>query len=229
MAELKDILSYGIDDDVIRNLLKIAEQLDSYSQMVPMHRTNDYVGLVVKRLLHYLSKETNAAVLCFRVDIHAFAWRVRNVFEGVLLLEHVTKNKNSAEAFIAQKIGDEKTILESLLSLGSSAAENTSPIRERIDKANAVLRKHGFEKTPPWRTDFLAISAGLKYEYDAFYKLYSKYVHPSAWTILSDADEYETIQYWEIFLVQVQLHSQHALACAEAFLSTRGEFVRKNG
>lgn len=224
MTELKDIVRYGSDQDVIENLNKVALKLASYSELVPRAPLNDYQGLAVKRLLEYQSKETKAIVSCFRKDIHEFSWRVRNIFEGALLLEYVMKNDSNAAAFIAQKIGDERTILEGIASLSKVVLSDSHPIKERISKANSVLAKHGFGKASTLTTKFLANAVGFTSEYEAFYKLYSKYVHPSAWTILSDSDEYDTTQYWEVFLIQAQLHSQHALGCGERFLLSRGEF-----
>ncbi len=61
----------------------------------------------------------------------------------------------------------------------------------------------------------------MKSEYEGFYKFYSKYVHPSAWTVLSDEDEYDTEAYWEIFLIQAQLHSHHAVSVGERFNAAR--------
>ena len=38
----------------------------------------------------------------------------------------------------------------------------------------------------PWRTKDLAKDVGQEKEYKSFFKIYSKYVHPTPWLIISD-------------------------------------------
>jgi hypothetical protein len=222
--KLKDITRRGTDDDVVRNLLATASRLDDLRNLVPIRPIDDFAGLSVKRLLTYQSKEIRAASLCLRIDIHAFAWRLRNIFEALLLFEHVTKSDTNARAFVAQKIGDEKAVIDGALSLNVGRESDRSPLQARRNKADGVLKKHGFSKVAPWRADQLADLAGLRSDFDALYKLCSKYVHPSAWTILSDEDEYSTAEHWEILVLQVQLYAHQSVGSAEAFLSTRGKW-----
>ena len=228
MQRLKDITVRGSDEDVVRNLTTIAVKLAEFDRIVPTLPVDDFMGIAAKRLLAYQANELNAAALCLRIDLHAFAWRVRNIFEGFLLLEYTTKSAQNAKIFVAQKIADEITILEGVLSLDPTSQPDNTEITRRKDKATAVLAKHGINKASPWRVDFLAAQTNHSSEYGAFYKLYSKYVHPSAWTILSAADEYNNKDYWEVFIIQAQLYGHMSVGCAEAFLATRGKFQCKD-
>jgi hypothetical protein len=77
--------------------------------------------------------------------------------------------------------------------------------------------------------DILSAKVDLSEEYSAFYKLFSKYVHPSSWTISADPDEYEDELYWQTFLMNVQLYSH--LICTEGneLLKSRGKSEIQRG
>lgn len=204
MQRLKDIVRNGTDAQVRGNFANIANRIEDCASRIRLGPLNDYEGLVSQRLLFASAKEVRAAAPHLRKDIFAFAWRVRNIFECMLLLNHVAAAPGNASAFAAQKGGDERTILDGLISLAERGTPDTKLLEARSKHLSAVLSKHGLERASPWRMDVVAQEVGMRSEYDAFYKLYSKYVHPSSWSILSDPDEYEAPEHWQIFLLQGQ-------------------------
>jgi len=221
MQRLKDIVRNGTDAQVRGNFANIANRIEGCASRIRLGPLNDYGGLVSQRLLIASAKEVRAAAPHWRKDIFAFAWRIRNIFECMLLLNRIVANPGHASAFAAQKGSDERTILDGLLSLTERETPETELLEARSRHLSAVLSKHGFDRASPWRMDVVAQEVGMKSEYDAFYKLYSKYVHPSSWSVLADPDEYEAPEYWQIFLLQGQLHAHQIVAVAEDFLGNR--------
>jgi hypothetical protein len=64
----------------------------------------------------------------------------------------------------------------------------------------------------PFPTNKLAESVGRETEYAAFFKLYSKYVHPTAWSILWADNNGELNPFRPLFLTDAQ---KYALAVIE--------------
>jgi hypothetical protein len=223
LKKFKDIVELGTDSDVAGNLIKCSTQLRLQSAAIPISVDDDFVGLVAQRILLYVSTEAEAASALLHKDIKLFAWRTRNIFEGFLLLKFTLSSQKNAEVFCAQRISDEKMILEGLLSFFPElSGDDVTFLKDRVAKCKAVLQKYNFEKVSPWRIDKLAENVGMKDDYAAFYKLYSKYVHPSSWIIMTDADEYDNHHYWEVFILNAQLYSNYCCGAAEEFLASRG-------
>ncbi len=222
MKTVRDLLQHGTDADVVKNFAKCSTLLRRQADALPIAPVNDYIGLSAQRILRYVATEAEEAPSALRGDIKLFAWRTRNILESFFLLRHCMASSQNAEQFCAQRISDERTILEGFLSLTNESTTDTTPVRDRIAKANVVLKKFGFTKASPWRIDALADAVGMKDDYVAFYKLYSKYVHPSSWIIVADRDEFDNPQYWEVFLVNAQLYCHLCCGAGQELLESRG-------
>ena len=193
------------------------------AEAIPIALVDDYVGMVAQRILRYVAVEVDSAAAILHKDIKLFAWRTRNILEGYLLLQFNLLLPKNAEIFCAQRIADEMTILEGILGLNPAlTGDDITLIKGRVDKCKAVLKKHGYTKANPLRVDKLAEAVGMKDDYSAFYKLYSKYVHPSSWVIMADVDEYDNIHYWEVFILNAQLYSSLCSGAGEELLISRG-------
>jgi hypothetical protein len=222
MKTVRDMLQHGTDVDVANNFAKSAALLRRQAETIPIAPVNDYVGLSVQRILRYVADETEVVPSALRNDIKLFAWRTRNIFESFLLLKHCMASPENAEQFCAQCIGDEKTILEGFLSLAHEDSCDLTPFRARIAKAKDILEKYGFNKASSWRIDLLADAVGIKDDYAAFYKLYSKYVHPSSWVIIADRSEFDCFEYWEAFIINAQLTVPTVVALVKSSLNHEG-------
>lgn len=221
MRRLKDIVCPGSDAQVRGNFANIANRIEACAGRIQLLPVDDYIGLVSQRLLRTSAREVRAAAPLWRKDIFAFAWRVRNIFECLLLLNRVASSPEQASNFAAQKGSDERSILDGLTSLVEAENLDVALLQARSAHISTTLTKHGYDRASPWRMDLVAQNVGMKPEYDAFYKLYSKYVHPSAWSVLADSDEYEAPEYWQVFLIQGQLHARHIVVAAEEMLAVR--------
>jgi hypothetical protein len=225
VKKLKHLVKPGTDKDVASNLAKNATQMRLIAKAIPINPVNDLVGFAAQKILQYIAAEAECAQTALRKDIKLFAWRTRNILEGFLLLKHYTSSPKNAEIFVAQRIGDEQTILEGILSLTNETSGDATPINDRVAKCKAVLARHGFSKASPLRVGELADAAGMKKEYAAFYKLYSKYVHPSSWVIIAAPEEYDDEPYWEAFILNAQLYCLYCCSVGEDILKSRGAIL----
>jgi len=119
VTKLKDHLRDGTNDDIKLNLEKCATQLLLIASTIPVRPVNDYVGYAGQRIIRYAAAQMSKAASTVGSDIFLFAWRTRNIFEALILMKYVLSAEDNAKSFLAQKIGDEVTILEGVLGLES--------------------------------------------------------------------------------------------------------------
>lgn len=121
MTELKDHLKVGTNEDIKQNLEKCATQLLAIASTVPVRPVNDYVGYAGQRIIRYAAAQISKSASAIGSDIFLFAWRTRNILEALILMKYVLSGEDNAKSFLAQKIGDEVTILEGVLGLESES------------------------------------------------------------------------------------------------------------
>ena len=80
-------------------------------------------------------------------------------------------------------------------------------IHDRIDYIKKLTKDYELTPVRHWSVSHLAIETNNKLEYDAFFKLHSKYVHPSAWIMNSHDYEYDNPVFRSIFLSQGQIYA----------------------
>ncbi len=67
----------------------------------------------------------------------------------------------------------------------------------------------------------LAKAVGLESEYKAFFKLYSKYVHPSSWLVNRDPYWVQAWQWRTIFTVSAQLYAADTIERIKTAIGAR--------
>ena len=125
-----------------------------------------------------------------------------------MLIEFIIKYPSKAKDFVSQKPYEELEINEGFLSLTNEKTSEApvKMIHDRIDFINKLIKDHELTPGRHWSVNRLADETNNKVEYDAFFKLFSKYVHPSAWIMNSHDYEYDNPVFRNIFFLQGQLY-----------------------
>ncbi|PKG84373.1 hypothetical protein CXF85_08600 [Colwellia sp. 75C3] len=120
----------------------------------------------------------------------------RNIFELYLILIEVNQNEHSMKRFFAQLGNDRDELNDAFMNkceaVGYELSDNDKNIiQEELDKSP-------FEniETHCFRMRYLAKTHGYQEDYDFFYKLSSKLIHPSAYKVLGVVDaspQYEVV------------------------------------
>jgi hypothetical protein len=115
--------------------------------------------------------------------LEVLALSARNSFELWLRLIYVVTSDANYQSWRDEALTDQLRVYEAILTLDSSD-ERKAVIRSEIDH----VKQHGTavgltQGQKIMMTGDLAKVTGHKAEYDAFYKLYSKLVHPSSWSV----------------------------------------------
>lgn len=71
------------------------------------------------------------------------------------------------------------------------------------------MKTYELSSAKHWTVNYLAKQTNNKLEYEAFFKLYSKYVHPSSWIINSHKSDYDNPVFRNIFFLQ----GRHFASC----------------
>lgn len=207
---------FGTDEQVVNGLRVLGAQLSSASQNVPVRDNQDAVGFSLRRIAEYASKQIVRVAELYSAGIELHAWTARNLFEAYLICEFILRDEANAKQFVSQKATDELQINEGALGLADDPDDpNCGPIIKRNEHIRRTLAKHALPERRPWPVADLAKRTGHKSEYQAFYKLYSKYVHASAWLIFGKSEEVDTLVYHNIFLMQAQKYAALILSRAE--------------
>jgi hypothetical protein len=150
----------------------------------------------------------------------AIALPVRNVFELNIIVRYVLTSDDNLARWVAEVATDERVILEGILKLSEGdSLEAERQLRERLKQIEATLKRHGKSASRTQQVSALAAAVNLKTEYDAFFKLYSKYVHPSSWLVNSPP---EHLDEWKpILALQAQLYAADTFARISAACEVR--------
>lgn len=128
-------------------------------------------------------------------DIDLLAFAARALMEAAFLLHYFTGGPTASLKLLVKHFRtDEAEIWQGVndLSGGDSAHDGSRPDTSLESETENLLRAPSVAK--------LARRFGAEEEYKAFYKLYSKYVHPSAYFIFGEQDETHAEGFKEVFL-----------------------------
>jgi hypothetical protein len=183
MSDLPQLLL--LNDDAFRRLRELLSTL----------RPTDEVS---GRFFHVTSSISNSALdnyillkdAFLRNDQKNAAWACRNLLELAIYMDFVLLSKANADDFAADRLIDGKEISLSLrnLVLLHDNKELTSSLDETIVAFDSAIRDEGISRTKPKWTKKLASDLGMETEYAILNKICSKFVHPTAWSLLT-ADE----------------------------------------
>lgn len=205
--------------DIKANLINIESELNSSAATLPIGQINDFVGFSFRNLITYSALLVDRLISTIDQPIEFSAWTARNLFECYLISVYIVTDPLKAKEFLVQKASDELEINEGILSLKNvnTKKETLKPIHDRIEHIKTTMKNHGLIQSKHWTVSMLANQTGNKDEYDAFFKLYSKYVHPSSWLINGKTNEFDNLTYKNIFLIQAQYYADCILKIASDY------------
>lgn len=124
-------------------------------------------------------------------------WLTRNLFETNLIVRHVLASSENMLGWLSQALQDEQDIMVGVHLVSKKPPPQTE---SRWIEIESLFRTSGIEKRRPLSVKALAAEVGQDEEYAAFFKIYSKYVHPTSWSINVPRPHREK---WKIVLIGV--------------------------
>ncbi|RZJ33968.1 MAG: hypothetical protein EOO51_11460 [Flavobacterium sp.] len=197
-------------NDLNKELNRIVAELNEEASKLLINNETDYRVVALRGLSSYTSILFSRLITSQNAPIEHIAISARNLFECYLLVNYIIEDSCRAKEFISQKAFEELEINEGFLSLTTAATSETSikMIRDRMDYIKKVMKSAELTPSRHWNVNQLALKTNNKIEYDAFFKLYSKYVHPSSWIVNSHNYEYDNPVFKNIFFSQGQIFTK---------------------
>lgn len=202
--KFEDKVSGKFTDDVNANLRTLIWTLNEKTSLLVQKGGHDYTLFALRALASYTGTLFERLISHQDFPIEYIVISARNLFECYLLVAYITSEPSKGKEFLSQKAFDEIEINEGFLAL---KIENTSEgsikaIRDRIDYIKDLMKKSDFTPSKHWTVSYLAQQTNNKVEYEAFFKLYSKYIHPSSWIVNSVNNEHDNPVFKNIFFSQ---------------------------
>ncbi len=216
MMRFEDITTTGTDLEVKKNIDNIVRLIAAAARKISPKDEHDIIPEIVRRTSLYAALHLRMIIDLYDFPIECTAWIARNLFEMNLILEYSIHYPEKAKEFVLQKGSDEKEILEGILTLNSNdILVSIVPLRERIGHLESILKKYGKSNIKHFTVAEMARKVGMENDYNAFFKLYSKYVHPTAWLIFAEDEEKASMVHKNTFLLQAQYYSSRILKICE--------------
>jgi hypothetical protein len=201
--KFEDKFSDRFTDDVKISLRKVISELNEKTSILVRNERHDYTLFALRALAEYTGTLFERLVSHQDFPIEYCAISTRNLFESYLLVAFITSEPSRGKEFLSQKAFDELEINEGFLSLATDASEGSiKAIQDRMNDIKELMKKNDFNPSKHWTVNYLAQKTNNKVEYDAFFKLYSKYIHPSSWIVNSFNNEYNNPVFRNIFFSQ---------------------------
>jgi hypothetical protein len=124
----------------------------------------------------------------------------RNIFELLLTVKYYGALEEDAEVYLSQTEVDRNLVHEGILEW-LRATNPESPGVLALSHIETTKDK-GLKPPPRPNAKQMAQQANMVVEYDGFYKFYSKYIHPSAWSVNSRPEQLEHEGYREMLVFQ---------------------------
>lgn len=177
-----DKVIYDSTEDVGANLHELILQLNDKISKLNEKEALDFVIISLRSLTNYTSILLERLTTYQQLPIEFIAISARNLFECYLLVAFILSDPSKAKVFVGQKASEELEINEGFLSLTKSSTPEATikSIQDRMTYIKELMKNHEIPIEKHWSVSFLAKQTNNKVEYEAFFKLYSKYIHPSS-------------------------------------------------
>lgn len=211
---------YGSTKDVNAKLHEIVLQLNGKVSNLNEKEGLDFVLISMRNLTNYTSILFERLISYQQSPIEFCAISARNLFECYLLVAFILADPSKAKEFIGQKASDELEIGEGFLSITKPGTQEVAikSIQDRMSSVKKLMRQNEIPIEKYWTVSSLAKQTNNKVEYEAFFKLYSKYIHPSSWIVNSASNEYDNPVFRNIFLLQGQHYASCTLKLVSEYL-----------
>ncbi|WP_143774373.1 DUF5677 domain-containing protein [Niastella vici] len=208
---------YGSTEGIKANLREVILQLNDKVSHLHENEELDFVIISLRSLTNYTSILLERLTLYQQSPIEFCAISARNLFECYLLVAFILSDPSKAKEFVGQKASEELEINEGFLSLTEPSTPEAviKSIQDRMTYIKELMNKHEVPIEKHWTVSYLAKQTNNKVEYESFFKLYSKYIHPSSWIVNSLANEYDNPVFRNIFVLQ----GQHYASCIQKLVS----------
>jgi hypothetical protein len=149
-------------------------------------------------------------------DLDLIGYSTRCIFEANLMLKYYgtfqSNPQHMYDVIRGEVDRDDFDILDSVVAFHGAAAPEIQPLFGE----HARRKQSKYPRTPNFSE--IATRTGAQDEYKSFYKLYSKYAHPSAYLLMADRRHVWAAYVRDVFLDRAVLYAEHCATVMDMFL-----------
>ncbi|MGD9727436.1 MAG: DUF5677 domain-containing protein [Nitrospiraceae bacterium] len=159
--------------------------------------------------------------------LEIIALSARNIFELYSRLEYVLKSEANSLQWQNEAVKDQLEIYEGLFTLAGSESDKEK-LREEVERVKKHATSRGLESDAKILSSrHIAEESSMQPEYQAFYKLYSKLVHPSSFSVNWPSARASPI-YRSALICNVQVYANLMLSTLEGRLELPLEKIHES-
>jgi len=179
---LGDFFSPGSYNEVVDSLKSIRDHMQVELTRIKTELERDNRRVILENLIESSIENLDNLIALKPAQTMVFAWATRNLYELNLITRFVLESEEHLNQWLAQIVQDEIEVWEGALILAGKQvhAKEIGEIEDRIKILRNKAVKHGLKLSRIPGTFQLAKDLGLVDEHAGFYKIYSKFVHPSS-------------------------------------------------
>lgn len=184
--KISDLTHPEITKQLSKKIFSLETSINNYCTKIRTTTERNMRNLAIYNIAIRLVIELNRIRQWLKESNDMLGWCSRNIFELNLTLRYILQSENNVNIWMWQRFSDEIQILEGIL--GSVKNMNHRAVTILTNRINEIKKKTKENKivlSNHVPISKLATKVGLQSEYRAFFKLYSKYVHPSSWNLNS--------------------------------------------
>lgn len=191
-----DIVEFGNLAEVIGFIKSNVALIDQHLEFIQANLGKAERNFVLYNLLAKVNLYLYCLMSSLSGPIEVIGFISRSLFELSLITRYVLMSEENLMQFVAESAVDKVQLLEGLLEAGDIAykedielikeeitKEVVELIKEEIAKLKTTTEKFNFPYKKPNSIKTIARIVDSELEYKALYKLFSKYVHPSSFSI----------------------------------------------
>ncbi len=190
-AKLKDFITMGTWEDVRTNINEVYGKFDSCCTWIRENADRTERNLTLYNLLNGSLPYLDLARQNIYSHIQLLALCTRSVFEIDVRARYILLSDDNIEQWKSELVTDRIELMEGVLELRESSSDAEAQLLEvEIKRLTDVARRHKVnERVDILSSGKLAKQVGLGREHKSLFKLFSKLVHPSSYSINYDPKE----------------------------------------
>src|SRR6266516_2120382 len=213
---LGDHVQWGSPDDQSGALRQLSSKLRAHAGRLQSTEPRNDARMARERLLVAAADCVDLVVdASIDAPVPVLALATRNLFEIDLRARFIELSTDNLRSWMSEALLDRIQLHEGLLSL-DGPDHLAQILRGAVEHDRKLAEKHGLTLgRKPMPTAELAGKVGMKEEYAALFKLFSKLLHPSSYFVNASHEETGSLTIRNVLLVHLQLYGHDLLGRAE--------------
>jgi hypothetical protein len=209
---LGDFFRPGSYNEVVESLKSIRDCMQTELTRIKTELKRDNRRVILENLIKSSIENLDNLIALKATQTAVFAWATRNLYELNLITRFVLESEEHLNQWLAQIVQDEIEIWEGVPSRADKQAHSKeiAEIADHIENLRNKLTKYGLKPSRIPITFQLAKDRGLVEEHIGFYKIYSKFVHPSS-ILVNKPDHINLPVFFSVLTMNAQKYAEDTL------------------